>query len=53
MSLFCRGLKKNIKNELICNKTEISNLAILIKRAITINNKLYFRAMEKNPKKNM
>ena len=32
---------------------EINNLTILIERAIAIDDKLYFRAIEKNPKKNM
>ena len=37
----------------MCNGAEISNLIILIKKAIAIDDKLYFRAMEKNPNKNM
>ena len=53
ISLFYQGLKENIKNKLIYDKTKISNFTILIKRAITINDKLYFQAIEKNPEKNI
>ena len=53
MSLFHQGLKENVKNKLICDGAKISNLIILIKKAIAINDKLYFRAMKKNPKKNV
>ena len=53
MSLFRRELKENVKNELIYNEVEINNLAILIKKIIAIDNKLYFRAMKKNSKKNI
>ena len=40
--LFRRGLKKNIKDELIYDGAKINNLTILIKRVIAINDKLYF-----------
>ena len=53
ISLFRRGLKENVKNKLIYNKTKISNLAILIKKIIAIDNKLYFQAMKRNPEKNV
>ena len=42
ISLFCRGLKKNIKNKLIYDGAKINNFIILIKRVITIDVKLYF-----------
>ena len=51
--LFRRGFKKNVKNKLICDGVEINNLAILIKKAIAVNDKLYFRAIKKNFKKNI
>ena len=38
---------------MIHDGAEISNFAILIKRAITIDDKLYFRAMERNLGKNI
>ena len=53
MSLFRRGLKENIKDELMRDGAEISNLEILIERAIAIDDKLYFRAMEKNSERSM
>ena len=42
MLLFRRGLKKNVKDELMRNGIVINNFAILIERAIAIDNKLYF-----------
>ena len=53
ISLFRQGLKENIKNKLIYDKIKINNLVILIKRIIAINNKLYFRAIKRNPRKNI
>ena len=35
------------------DRAKINNFTILIKRAITIDDKLYFQAMEKNLKKNI
>ena len=40
--LFWRGLKKNVKDKLMRDGIKINNLAILIKRAIAIDDKLYF-----------
>ena len=53
MSLFRRGLKENVKNKLIRDGAIISNFIILIKRVIAIDDKLYFQAMEKNPRKSV
>lgn len=44
---FRRGLKENLKNELMCDGRELLNMKYLIEVAIEINDKLYKRAMEK------
>ena len=51
MSLFRRKFKKNIKNELMRDGAEITNLEILIKKIIVIDDKFYFRVIKKNSKK--
>ena len=53
MFLFYRKFKKNVKNELMRDGVEIINFKILIKRVIIIDNKLYFRVIEKNLEKSM
>jgi hypothetical protein len=47
MTMFRRGLKENIKDELIRNSGIINSLDILIRIAIDIDDKLYKRAIEK------
>jgi hypothetical protein len=47
MTMFRRGLKENVKDELIRNSGIISSLDILIRTAIDIDDKLYERAIEK------
>lgn len=47
MTMFRRGLKENVKDELMRNGGIISTLDILIRTAIDIDDKLYERAMEK------
>ena len=47
MFLFYRKFKKNIKNKLIRDGTEITNFEILIKKIIIINDKLYFQIIKK------
>jgi hypothetical protein len=45
--MFRRGLKENVKDELMRNSGIINSLDILIRTAIDIDNKLYERAIEK------
>ena len=45
--MYRRGLKENVKDELIRSKGEFQTLEQLINKAIEIDNKLYKRAMEK------
>jgi len=45
--MFRRGLKENVKDELMRNGGIIDSLDILIRTAIDIDDKLYERAMEK------
>ncbi|KAM0713354.1 hypothetical protein Q7P35_000806 [Cladosporium inversicolor] len=47
MTMFRRGLKENVKDELIRNGGIIETLDVLIQTAIDIDNKLYERAIEK------
>ena len=47
MTMYRRGLKENVKNELIRSKGEFQTLEQLINKAIKINDKLYKRAIEK------
>jgi hypothetical protein len=47
MTIFRRGLKENVKDELIRNSSIIDLLDILIRTAIDIDDKLYKRAIEK------
>jgi hypothetical protein len=47
MTMFRRGLKENVKDELMRNSGIINSLDILIRTAIDIDDKLYERAMEK------
>ncbi|KAM0711445.1 hypothetical protein Q7P35_002185 [Cladosporium inversicolor] len=47
MTMFRRGLKENVKDELMRNSGIIDSLDVLIRTAIDIDNKLYERAMEK------
>jgi hypothetical protein len=46
--MFRRGLKENVKDELMRNGGIIDSLDILIRTAIDIDDKLYEQAMEKN-----
>ena len=46
-TIYRRGLKKSVKNELIRYRGIINNLEQLIKTTIDINDKLYKRAIEK------
>jgi hypothetical protein len=41
MTMFHRGLKENVKDELMCNRQAITDLEDLIKAAIDLNDKLY------------
>ncbi len=46
--MYYKGLKDNVKDELVrTGKNEITNLDILIKLSIDIDNRLYKRAIEK------
>jgi hypothetical protein len=45
--MFRRGLKENVKDELMRNSSIIDSLDILIRTAIDIDDKLYKRAIEK------
>ena len=45
--MFYKGLKNNIKNELLCYKGIINNINNLIYVLIKINNKLYKRVIKK------
>jgi hypothetical protein len=45
--MFRRGLKENVKDELMRNSGIINSLDILIRTAIDIDDKLYERAIEK------
>jgi hypothetical protein len=47
MTMFRRGLKENVKDELMRNGGIIDSLDILIRTAIDIDDKLYKRAIEK------
>ena len=47
MTIFYRGLKDNVKDELIRDKRRIDSLERLIKTVINIDDKLYERAIEK------
>lgn len=47
MTMFRRGLKENVKDELMRNGGIITTLDVLIRTAIDIDDKLYERAMEK------
>ena len=47
MTMFRRGLKENVKDELMRNGGIIETLDVLIRTAIDIDDKLYERAMEK------
>jgi len=47
MTIFRRGLKENVKDELIRSSSIIDTLDILIRSAIDIDDKLYERAIEK------
>ena len=45
--MFRRGLKDNVKDELIRDRRRIDSLEWLIKAVINIDDKLYERVMEK------
>ena len=47
MVMFCRGLKDNVKDELMRTGASIDSLDTLIEQAIEIDDKLYKRSMEK------
>ena len=47
MTIFCRRLKDNVKDELIRDGRRIDTLERLIKVVIDIDDKLYERAIEK------
>ena len=47
MTMFRRGLKDNVKDELIRDRRRIDSLERLIKAVINIDDKLYERAIEK------
>ena len=47
MTMFCRGLKDNVKDELMRDGRRIDSLERLIEAVIDIDDKLYERAMEK------
>ena len=48
MTIYKRGLKENVKDELIRYRGVINNLEQLIKTTIDIDDKLYKRAREKH-----
>ena len=47
MVIYCRGLKENIKDELIRYRGVLDTLDSLIEEVIEINNKLFKRSIEK------
>ena len=47
MTMYCRGLKENVKDKLMRSEGEFQTLEQLINKAIEIDNKLYKRAIEK------
>ena len=47
MTMFRRGLKNSVKNELMRDERFIENLKTLIEVTINLNNKLYERIIEK------
>ena len=47
MTMYRRGLKENVKDELMRSRGEFQTLEQLINKAIEINDKLYERAIEK------
>ena len=47
MTMFRRGLKENVKDQLTCDGTYVETLDDLIGRAIDIDDTLYKRAMER------
>ena len=53
MTIFRRGLKENVKDELMRNSGIINSLDILIRTAIDIDDKLYERAIEKKQNFNL
>ena len=47
MTMFRRGLKNSVKNELMRDGRRVENLKTLIEMTIDLNDKLYKRAIEK------
>ncbi len=46
--MFRQNLKNNLKNKIICNNRNISNIFDFIEIAIDLDNKLYKKAIKKN-----
>ena len=46
--MFRKGLKNNVKNELLCYKKIINNIKSLFRAVIKVNNKLYKKAIKKS-----